>query len=62
MPDTNADVKRSEFVTLQYLDVDGNQQVIEADGLLAVCIQHELDHLKGKLFIDYLSPFKQKRI
>ena len=62
VPDTNADVKRSEFVTLQYLDVEGNQHVIETGGLLAVCIQHELDHLKGKLFIDYLSPFKQKRI
>lgn len=62
VPDTNADVKRAEFVTLQYLDLDGKTQVIETDGLLAVCIQHELDHLKGKLFIDYLSPFKQKRI
>ncbi|MFT6984767.1 MAG: peptide deformylase [Psychromonas sp.] len=62
VPDTNADVKRAEFVTLQYLDLDGNTQVIETNGLLAVCIQHELDHLKGKLFIDYLSPFKQKRI
>lgn len=62
VPDTHADVKRNEFVTLQYLDLDGNSQTIEADGLLAVCIQHELDHLKGKLFIDYLSPFKQKRI
>lgn len=62
VPDTQADVKRNEFVTVQYLDVDGNQQVLNADGLLAVCIQHELDHLKGKLFIDYLSPFKQKRI
>ncbi|WP_413700859.1 peptide deformylase [Psychromonas sp. KJ10-10] len=62
VPDTQADVKRNEFVTVQYLDVDGNQQVLKADGLLAVCIQHELDHLKGKLFIDYLSPFKQKRI
>ncbi|PKG39178.1 peptide deformylase [Psychromonas sp. Urea-02u-13] len=62
VPDTNADVKRSEFVTVQYLDIDGNLQVLNADGLLAVCIQHELDHLKGKLFIDYLSPFKQKRI
>lgn len=62
VPETNADVKRAEFVTLQYMDLDGNTQVIEADGLLAVCIQHELDHLKGKLFIDYLSPFKQKRI
>lgn len=62
VPDTNADVKRSELVTLQYIDIEGEKQVIEADGLLAVCIQHELDHLKGKLFIDYLSPFKQKRI
>lgn len=62
VPETNASVKRSEFVTLQYLDLEGDTQVIEADGLLAVCIQHELDHLKGKLFIDYLSPFKQKRI
>lgn len=62
VPDTNADVKRAEFITVQYLDLDGNTQVIETDGLLAVCIQHELDHLKGKLFIDYLSPFKQKRI
>lgn len=62
VPDTNANVKRAEFITLQYLDLDGNTQVIETDGLLAVCIQHELDHLKGKLFIDYLSPFKQKRI
>lgn len=62
VPDTNADIKRAEFVTLEYLDLNGNAQVINADGLLAVCIQHELDHLKGKLFIDYLSPFKQKRI
>jgi peptide deformylase len=62
VPDTQAEVKRNEFVTLQYLDIDGNLQVLNADGLLAVCIQHELDHLKGKLFIDYLSPFKQKRI
>jgi peptide deformylase len=62
VPDTNADIQRSEFVTLEYLDLEGNKQVINADGLLAVCIQHELDHLKGKLFIDYLSPLKQKRI
>ncbi len=62
VPETNAKVKRCEFVTVQYLDLDGNQQVLEADGLLAVCIQHELDHLKGKLFIDYLSPLKQKRV
>ncbi|TEW52164.1 peptide deformylase [Psychromonas algicola] len=62
VPDTNAEVERAEFVTFEYLDLDGEKQVIEADGLLAVCIQHELDHLKGKLFIDYLSSLKQKRI
>lgn len=62
VPETNADVQRSEFVTVQYSDVDGNKQTLNADGLLAICLQHELDHLKGKLFIDYLSPFKQKRI
>lgn len=62
VPDTNAEVERAEFVTLQYQDLDGETHTVEADGLFAVCIQHELDHLKGKLFIDYLSPFKQKRI
>ena len=62
VPETNGDIQRSEFITLEYLDLDGNKQIINADGLLAVCIQHELDHLKGKLFIDYLSPLKQKRI
>jgi len=62
VPETNAEVKRAEFVTLEYLDLEGNPQVLNADGLLAVCIQHEIDHLDGKLFIDYLSPLKQKRI
>jgi peptide deformylase len=62
VPETNGDIQRSEFVTVEYLDLEGNKQIINADGLLAVCIQHELDHLKGKLFIDYLSPLKQKRI
>ncbi|HEY7867234.1 MAG TPA: peptide deformylase [Psychromonas sp.] len=62
VPETHAEVKRAEFVTLEYLDLEGKQQVLNADGLLAVCIQHEIDHLNGKLFIDYLSPLKQKRI
>ena len=62
VPETNAEVERAEFVTFEYLDLNGEKQTIEADGLLAVCIQHELDHLKGKLFIDYLSSLKQKRI
>ena len=62
VPETNADVERAEFVTLEYLNIEGEKQTVKADGLFAVCIQHELDHLMGKLFIDYLSPFKQKRI
>ncbi|WP_354622931.1 peptide deformylase [Psychromonas sp. MME2] len=62
VPDINAEVKRAEFVTVEYLNLDGEMQTLQADGLLAICIQHELDHLSGKLFIDYLSPFKQKRI
>lgn len=62
VPETNANVKRSEFVTVEYQDLDGKMQTLAADGLLAVCIQHELDHLQGKLFIDYLSSLKQKRI
>ncbi|MFT6927903.1 MAG: peptide deformylase [Psychromonas sp.] len=62
VPETNAEVKRAEYVTLEYLDIEGKKQVLKADGLLAVCIQHEMDHLDGKLFIDYLSPLKQKRI
>lgn len=62
VPETHAEVKRAEFVTLEYLDIEGKQQILKAEGLLAVCIQHEIDHLNGKLFIDYLSPLKQKRI
>ncbi|HCC11096.1 MAG TPA: peptide deformylase, partial [Atlantibacter hermannii] len=44
------------------LDRDGKSYELEADGLLAICIQHEMDHLVGKLFIDYLSPMKRQRI
>ena len=62
VPETNADVKRAEFVTVEFLNIDGEKETLKAEGLLAVCIQHELDHLKGKLFIDYLSTLKQKRI
>lgn len=62
VPETHAEVKRAELITVEYLDLEGKQQVLNADGLLAVCIQHEIDHLDGKLFIDYLSPLKQKRI
>jgi len=55
-------VTRAEWVRVQALGVDGNPFQIESDGLLSVCIQHEMDHLKGKVFVEYLSRLKQKRI
>lgn len=55
-------VERAERVTVRYLDLDGQTQTLSADGLLAVCIQHEMDHLLGKVFVEYLSPLKRGRI
>lgn len=55
-------VERPEKITVRALDREGNSFEMQPDGLMAVCIQHELDHLEGKLFVDYLSPFKRKRI
>lgn len=55
-------VERAIEVRVQALDVDGKLQTHEADGLLAVCIQHEMDHLLGKVFVEYLSPLKRNRI
>ncbi|VTU33466.1 Peptide deformylase 1 [Variovorax sp. SRS16] len=55
-------VERSTAVRVTALDAEGEPQTIEADGLLAVCIQHELDHLLGKVFVEYLSPLKRNRI
>lgn len=55
-------VERAERVTVRYLDLDGKPQVLAAEGLLAVCIQHEIDHLNGKVFVDHLSQLKQMRI
>ena len=55
-------VTRAEWVRVQALGLDGKSFQIEADGLLSVCIQHEMDHLQGKVFIEYLSELKQKRI
>lgn len=55
-------VERAERVSVRYLDLDGNAQVLTAEGLLAVCIQHEIDHLDGKVFVDHLSQLKQTRI
>ena len=55
-------VTRFDAVHCKALDANGQSRVIEADGLLAVCIQHELDHLMGKVFVEYLSPLKRNRI
>lgn len=55
-------VERAERVRLRYQDINGDSMEIETDGLLAVCVQHEIDHLNGKLFIDYLSPLKRQRL
>ena len=55
-------VDRPVHVIIRALDRDGNAFEEEANGLLAVCIQHEIDHLEGKLFVDYLSPLKRQRI
>ncbi|RYF43920.1 MAG: peptide deformylase [Comamonadaceae bacterium] len=55
-------VERSTSVKVTALDLDGQPRTIEAEGLLAVCIQHELDHLLGKVFVEYLSPLKRNRI
>lgn len=55
-------VTRAEKVTVRALDQEGNPFTLEASGLLAVCIQHEMDHLKGKVFVEYLSRLKQSRI
>ena len=62
VPNNYAKVERAENITVKALNKDGNEFSMEADGLLAICIQHELDHLKGKLFVDYLSPLKRQRI
>ena len=55
-------VERAERVTVHYQDADGAQRTLVAEGLLAVCIQHEIDHLNGKVFVDHLSQLKQTRI
>ena len=61
-PGAREDVDRAERVTVRALDKDGEPFELQADGLLAIAIQHENDHLDGKLFVDYLSQLKQSRI
>jgi peptide deformylase len=58
-PGLYADVTRALSVKVKAQDVDGNEIIVEAEGPLAVCIQHEMDHLEGKVFVDYLSPLKR---
>ncbi|CAN7712289.1 peptide deformylase [Acidovorax sp. LjRoot118] len=55
-------VERHDAVHVKALDAEGQSRTIEAEGLLAVCIQHEMDHLLGKVFVEYLSPLKRNRI
>ena len=62
VPGVYENVTRAESVVIEALDRNGKPFVLEADGLMAVCIQHEMDHLLGKVFVQYLSPLKQSRI
>lgn len=62
IPDEFADVERPSQVRVRYLDENGATHEIDCDGLLATCVQHEIDHLDGKLFIDYLGPVKRSMI
>jgi len=62
IPDIHEDIKRASYVKVRYFDENLDQYELEAEGLLAIALQHEIDHLNGKLFIDYLSPLKYNRI
>ncbi|MBD7922130.1 MULTISPECIES: peptide deformylase [Xanthomonas] len=62
VPGIYADVTRADSIVVRYLDRHGQPQELSADGVLAVCVQHEMDHLDGKLFVDYLSPLKREMV
>jgi peptide deformylase len=62
VPGFSDTIKRAEMVEMRALDRQGKPVELRADGLLAICLQHEIDHLDGKLFVDYLSPLKRQRI
>jgi peptide deformylase len=62
VPGYYEEVERAEHIRVRFLDLQGDAREMEAEGLLAVCIQHEMDHLEGKLFVDYLSEAKRQRI
>jgi len=62
IPDYYADVERPAAITVSYLDGDGAERTLEADGLLATCLQHEIDHLDGVLFVDHISKLKRDMV
>jgi len=62
VPEIYAEVERADWIKIKSLNLEGEEFEMEVDGILAVCIQHEIDHLKGKLFVDYLSKLKRDRI
>ena len=62
VPDQFAEIERPNSCEVEYLDYDGNKKLLKSEGLLATCIQHEMDHLEGILFIDYLSNLKKSMI
>lgn len=62
VPEYYDNVRRAAYVTLKAQDASGQSYTLEADGLLAVCIQHEMDHLQGKVFVEHLSQLKQLRV
>jgi len=62
VPGIYADVTRSDVITVEALDRNAQPFTLEVDGVLAVCVQHEMDHLEGKLFVDYLSPLKREMV
>ena len=62
VPNQFAEIERPNTCEVEYLDYEGNKKILKADGLLATCIQHEMDHLEGILFIDYLSKLKKSMI
>ena len=62
VPNQFAEVNRPTTCEIEFLDYNGNKKILNASGLLATCIQHEMDHLEGKLFVDYLSDLKRDRL
>lgn len=61
-PGISADIERPKYVKISYLDYDGKPQIIEAEGFLSTCFQHEIDYLDGKVFLDYMSKMKRDRL